>query len=485
MLSKTEVLSEIEKLLATKNLTLLSEYVASNPLAEDYCNQLLYSFANNIPRSDDLEKCEMLLKVGANPNYFFNNEDSAYYGSLLQAVASYSNGTLIEMLLSYGAKADFYVEPKLYSRELYKQIGYSDEKINEIFALAIKRRTSMSIAEKIEDMAKRRKLPVQIAFQDYKERLGVNPSESIKTCSLLAKATISGCGADSQIKNTLNKIYTTLKIEIAKAVVEASQTNRQLIIIVGEQHSSIASLIIEQMILMIAKNHGFKLLLTEHNKFIERCLKTKGVIPTKEREWSVSMSIDKLLPGLGFTSKPVDLGHWGAKKIGQNYDDYEDLTSPKKNFSNTSSEGVRYRNAIIQRVIIEGMNENCLLFVGSYHLYGLLEQTPFPKDISLLTICAENASLKKESSQLERNFALEAKHIIRPDTELDQICEFLSPEVAIEYVNNLNSAQALQRKILFFANPYNPSDLDNYGLIKVTEAELVSTKKPEIIKTLT
>ena len=86
---------------------------------------------------------------------------------------------------------------------------------------------------------------------------------------------------------------------------------------------------------------------------------------------------------------------------------------------------------------------------------------------------------KLPGENLER-YALESPHIIRPEKQLDAICKFLSPEVAIEYVNKVHySMQTSQQKLSFFAQAYQPSAVETYVVVEGAKAEEILSNKAQ------
>lgn len=381
-----ESLPEMDaRLNPSEDIQALRNYVESNPNAKDYVNLILYYLACSTENKfSNPELAKMLLEVGANPNYIHENDNSEGYKSVLEVAAELGKSWLVAMLLEKGANPVLYVKYKIPSGEKFAEVAREEAQ----------RVANLSKTEQIIDMVQRGKLPIQVGFKNYQKRLRENPSSIREACALLAKRTIFALNLEPNLLKLFRKQYEILQAKIAKSFAEAKKKEQQFIIMVGEHHEGLSSLVIEQMVLLICKDLGIHTLLTEHNQYMEDTLNERGYIPTREREWLVSLTINKQSKSHGINIIPVDLGHFGAEKIGKNFNSYEYLTGPKWGFENSSLEGIKYRNEIIHNVIVEGIKNDSMLLVGASHLYGLREETPFPESIAVLSINAEKKKLQ-------------------------------------------------------------------------------------------
>lgn len=431
------MIEDIERLLLSpNNQDELIRYINNNSAAKECINMVLAKLVSNAAIFDvkNIEKARMLLLTGANPNYI------NYRGeSLLQIAAYNGQGSLVELLIQHGADVLQYVPKMKIPRQDWIEFGLSDEEIDIKYAKEETRVAAMNTSEKIKEMSWQEKLPVQRAMKNLVNHKYDSNGQGVKACTILSNKSISALNNEKQLLETFQNQYKFLENLIRNAIEEATVSNKQLIIMIGERHTSLNSLIIELMVMLIANKYGIKTWLTEHNKHMEECVKKYNHIPTNEGKWSVSLTIYEQLESLSMNSIPVDLGHWGAKKIGPNYNDYEDLKKPNPDFHDTSIEGMRYREKIISDVISDGVKQSAILVVGSAHLEGLLEITPLPTE-RIHAICissAERADLiaaAKERNEPSFRYPLESPKVQHPLPELEKFSAILSPETAVSYV---------------------------------------------------
>ncbi len=418
--------SDIDPLLDhPEKLDELCQYVTANPTSFSYINKRLYRLASlqNKLTETQLKQCEILLNAGADPNYIYGGPGDAIHQSVLQAAAGEGHFSLIKLLISRGAKADLYVARKW---------KHQNDNLTE--------------KEKLEDLKRREKLPIQIAINNYKYHNKRKNTDMISSCLLLSEATLSALGMKDVLKQSLNKLYLYLFEKISKSFEEATINKKQLIIVIGESHSGTVSLIMELMTLQICHHLGISLCLFEHNKYIEWNVTHLGRMPTNEDQWQTALTVKEQLKTLGMRSQAVDLGHWGAKKTGDGYDDYEDLKSRRDNFNNESPEGIRYRNQVMHDVILSGIKEHSVLVVGSGHLQGMLEEIPFPENICTLAINSVHDLKKVTPADGDSNpqfwnnirFFLQKPHVLQPEEEIEKMSEFLDPVSAVQYVNEIH-----------------------------------------------
>ena len=412
--------------LKAKQLAELKQYVLDNPSAKGYLSEKLYEVMNRLyVGKETLIQCEMLLEAGADPNYI-NNKNKNDTNSILQSSIRMDSPTFIESLLRYGAKPDLYVTFNDW------RAANTDNASPEI---------------QLSSMIWRKKLPLQLAVRKYINTEYKANANIKKICEILAKATITK-EIEQHIIKILENQYKVLEEAVKNAIQNARKSNKQLIIMVGETHNGISSLIIEAMLILIAKQNGIETVLTEDTKWIKKSIEDDDYYPCCGGKWLISLPIHKLIKFLNMQSIPVDLGHFGAKKIGEKYDDYEELKKIKSDFDPQSNEGVKYRNEVMRDVIIGGIKQDSLLFVGCGHLYGLLEETPLPDDT--ITVMAVNACYSEMKIELilhkhgkleekDKQFVLESNKIIQANEEgLDLISSLLNPEIAIDYIRKVH-----------------------------------------------
>ncbi len=358
-----------------ENLDALKAYVANNIEAQSYLDEALYGIAQQDSLyEDNIRQYKMLLKAGANANYILESNQK----STLQAAAAKGNDALILALLEAGAN------PVLYVPEKSKNNNQDPENMSKI--------SNMAHEDKIQEMRQRGKLPLQICIN---ENFAYSRSEKIiKSCDILTTKTFSALNLEPKINDIFKSLYQELAEQFHKRYIDAKKQGKQFIVMIGESHSGIPSLVIELMLMNIAKAYGINTVLTEHNKYIVDCLNKNGWIPTnrgnESSEWSCGVIVHQQCQRLQMKHIPVDLGHWGEKKTGPNFDNYEYLKSSTSKFDERSPEGIKYRNQVMHNVITKGHHDDALLLVGAAHIYGLMEELPFPDLIAVMAISPEN-----------------------------------------------------------------------------------------------
>jgi len=166
----------------------------------------------------------------------------------------------------------------------------------------------------------------------------------------------------------LEQIYSDLHTIISNALAEAEKSGKKLLVIAGEQHSSLYSFLLQVLLLLVVKDHGIKNLIVEFpEKFVNSILSSPRPVKTLNTEFSIPFARRKLKMSI----IPADL-------------DYIQL-----NPSNENKDGVREEEMI--RCCHEKIKDHALFIAGSNHVKPLSEQLKavfhvVPINISKITV---------------------------------------------------------------------------------------------------
>lgn len=204
--------------------------------------------------------------------------------------------------------------------------------------------------------------------------------------------------SESQIENKITILYQQLLSLISTEHKKAKSKNKKLMILIGEDHSSLNSHIVELLVLIICEYYfGFKVILEEldeigykimRDNYNERALR---YYPFKV--WEKCNSFYSFVNELGGEIIPIDLGHCGAKKLPNG--EYEVLAYGRVEFDPTSTEGVNYRNKVMHEIAHLKARGNVIAKVGCAHLDGLLNKTDMNNDFHVVTIDATGISMEE------------------------------------------------------------------------------------------
>ncbi len=183
---------------------------------------------------------------------------------------------------------------------------------------------------------------------------------------------------------------------------------------------------------------------------------------------------------LGYENLAVDLGAFGAKKIGKKFNAYENLKQGSTSFDGTSDKGIKYRDEVMHEIITTGIQQNAVLIVDASHLIGLKNKSFINHQVlfinakdfiskNLDTILKQpNYSYNDFDTKVAYQFLLTDKSVFHPKEErLDGIEYFWHPVKIIQaakrihesYINEINtnvmpSIKSLcSRVVVFHRNP--------------------------------
>lgn len=182
-----------------------------------------------------IKKIEKLLQAGANPNY--QNE---WGGSLIYEALSGYNVELLELVLKFGADVNLHC--------IRKRIANQVRNSESLFKLALEgKNTSLqiSIDKYYQASMDGRELDGKKALRCYDL---ISEKFNIPTTYIISDETIS---------NIYMNLYQKIKFEMNN-----KKDNMPILIILGETHNSVVSLLIETMVFLIGKQFNIKLMFT-------------------------------------------------------------------------------------------------------------------------------------------------------------------------------------------------------------------------------
>lgn len=241
------------------------------------------------------------------------------------------------------------------------------------------------------------------SFKSYVDQLNIN-----KTV-----LDMSGISHINDIANKLVLLYREIFMLIDRACNKAKAENKRLMILVGEDHESLNSHIVEILIYIIANHYfGIDTLLDETDEIGYEIKKNKRRINEclvfNDAVWNKSMSLYDFVEALGGKIIPIDLGTAGGKKISDGV--YEQLKRPEFHvssdgsvyqFNGRSLEGIQYRNKVMHEVANLRAEHNVIAKVGADHLHGLLCETKLKDDFHVVTIDATGISFEFKKNRIK------------------------------------------------------------------------------------
>lgn len=367
----------------------------------------------------DENRIEALLKAGANPNYQNDNGDTLLH----EAIRSYSK-SLVALLIKYGVDVNQHFIPPY----RFPDPSKTDEKLQ--WAVEHERTSLQVITEKYYRARRdKQKDEIKEALECYDLVL---PKFSIP---LEYAATTE----------SIQQLYINLHYKIRK---ELQLANRKpVVVVLGESHLSLVSLLIESFIFLICKQFNFNLYLTETDKNNFEILKNGGIVPGSFADWKTIYDNLPFALDLGYEAVPVDLGTFGGRKIGKNFNDYEEIDPYESKIDPVSEKGMIYRDQVMHDVISESVNQNAILIAGASHLIGLQKQKF--NNHHIVFINASNFlpnqithlnEIKDKYQRRAAEFLLSSRSVYQPRIHcLKEIDYFWHPGRVIETAKNVHA----------------------------------------------
>lgn len=245
--------------------------------------------------------------------------------------------------------------------------------------------------------------PLQIAIAESK--ICCTPVKQ-QIVALLQKR----CRLPFQIKSLqrdANEIYKHLHHKIKQEKAFAESNGKSLILMIGETHEGIDSLLVESIVLHITNKLGISLLLTEYNQRIMQYVSThNGRHP--QGVWKVGESIYQLAQTLGISIMPVDVKHDISRKLGW----------------------INKRNKAMCEEVNQNVKQHAVQAIGALHFPGLLNEHHYDDSFHVVPInpLFPNSQPEELKSLYDSEDFLNVSELFSEEYDLS----FISIELAVE-----------------------------------------------------
>lgn len=196
---------------------------------------------------------------------------------------------------------------------------------------------------------------------------------------------------EMEFNQKIAEFHKALSAKIDAAKKEAQENNKPLLILVGENHNSESSAIIESLVLDIAaKKLSLKEVLTE--SFF-------SILKEKYRKYHIGpySYLDEKIKAKGLQTINLDLAI-----CQRNTGWIEEIPACKNNYPQllhvenaTSTEGIKIRNTVMADVAIHTELNDKIAVVGSAHLFGMIKETTLSEYYHILPINTWDCSLEQ------------------------------------------------------------------------------------------
>ncbi|MBS0289202.1 MAG: hypothetical protein JSS07_04085 [Proteobacteria bacterium] len=327
---------------------------------EHYSNQKLHN--------DEYDIIKNLLNQGADPNFSL---DEPYVMSWIEYAINSRDFRLYRLLLNFRADVN------LNSLNCSFQ-NYSDRLERSL------RMGSLPI-QKVNDLLK----------EDY-----FNKDYHSMYSTILAQSHQVIQNEFALIQQIVNEQYELIHSLIVKELSIATEQGKRLMILIGESHISINSLLVECIIALICFNQ-----LQIDTVFLELCktrldyLDKEGKALGRENIWHSMMTFYQFIKQYhNIKILPVDLGWNGATNVAGT----EFQQAPTNvTFDNSSQKGLEYRDLIISQISDAKAISHVIEVVGVSHIYDLMNNTTLTNRFHVVPINA--SGFTKNTQQKEKN----------------------------------------------------------------------------------
>lgn len=308
---------------------------------------------------------------------------------------------------------------------------------------------------------------IQIDRKDYFEIIKVLPyctqeDEIIYKCNDIHDyvKNISQITTDSdeheKIKTQMEQNYKELSFKLEKVIFLSKQSGKPLLILIGEDHSSMSGSFTNELILLdlISQKKLVKTIQTEDP------LNTFKLTYFGSHVWGFQSTIEEKIIQLGMKKKFIDLFRFNEtemkeyKEACDNFNLNACLKLKSKFISEVGS--MHKRNQLMAHSILESPHSDAVAIVGAHHIKGLIEDTELSQHFY---IAAFNTSPfsdwtfpDKESDYDDLDkaevFLLESKYVINIP-ELTSMSEhsgvFISPDILMQKTKAIHHAFDLKK----------------------------------------
>lgn len=360
--------SHLDAALGREDIEDSKELIRKNFELKDYINKKLYALVKandtffHAPLTPAvLQQAQILLSVGADPNYY---PDTASSITLLDKAVAVGSLDFVSMLLENGANT---------------------------FRTPIESLSNLSSTEDENFLSySRRMLSVQRAY----EKFMANCFDQInnKIFDLISKKILEEHG--KELEDHFKSVFLEV-IELVKAAKALAKTeNKRLMILIGEDHEGLNSCLIESMVYLAANAIGVNTVLTEQDEKMLDFFNKTGKRFTRANQWGAIIDFLKVVKDHDGKIVPIDI---------------EQTKLLDEGVVGKSAEDVVLRDNMMARCANQ-VKTDVVCVVGGGHLYGLLNKTDLTSNFHVLSISTTIADFKQiqELTATENKTTLEA-----------------------------------------------------------------------------
>lgn len=335
--------------LKTQDVDEAKRILIENPALQEYIDDQLYtladaqsSFYHGPPLSlkkDIYREIQKLLTIGANPNYCPDTSEMSL--TILDKAILTKDLIFVKDLLKQGANP---------LRNPTTDIAELGLKQNEHHR------------------------PIQRAYQLYlTDGFDISHKEMFK---VLSKAIWEkqGVELEKQFKTTFKSI--TDEIQIAKS--EAQKSGKRLMVLIGEEHVSLNSFLIELMVYIASfKMCDINTILTEQDQYMLDFFNKTGKTYTRGNNWRVINAFLTVVKENKATIVPIDIHH--TELLKKEKEENIPYLDTEKGIAERDQTMAECANAV---------NSDVICVIGSGHLDGMLNKTDLQSHFYILPISA-------------------------------------------------------------------------------------------------
>jgi hypothetical protein len=360
------VVFQLDTALKSRDLDQAKKLIEENPALQEHINKKLYTvvkaedtFFHALLTAHETREAHNLLFLGADPNY---RTDSKNNLTLLEKAVLAGDLSLTMMLLEQDANP-------------------LRDPIETLADLTLEKNKNFMAYQG-------HSLPIQRAYEKFRTNCFDRTNNEI--FDLLSEAVLIAHG--KELEEQFKSIFEQVIDEIKKAKEAAKTENKRLMILIGEDHHGLNSLVIESMAYLVAKELGINTVLTEQDqKMLDHFNKT-GKRLTRANQWGAIINFLNIVKENKGEIVPIDI---------------EQTKLLEEGIVGTSAEDVALRDKIMAQCANQ-VKSDVVCVVGDGHLYGLLNKTDLESNFYVLPISTTIADYKKIQKITKNTMTLEA-----------------------------------------------------------------------------
>lgn len=350
---------QLDTALKSNDLDRAKKLIEENPELQEYINKKFYTLMSKIllniqvmPTDSEIQEVENLFSIGADPNY---QTDSEFSRTLLEQAVLAKDLFYTSMLLEWGANP-------------------LRDKVAMLADLTVE-------ASKNFRNYSAHTLAIQSAYENF--RTNCFDGKNNEIFSLLSEAILTAHG--EELEEQFRNVFKYVIDEIKQAKECAKTENKRLMILIGEDHHGLNSLVIELMAYLVAKELGVNTILTEQDQKMLDHFNQTGRRLTRGNQWGVIIDFLKIVKENKGEIIPIDVEQTKLFDKGP--------VVPEKEGPVRDATMAQCANQVKSDVV-------CV--IGDGHMYGMLHKTDLTSNFHVLPISTTIADYKK-IQQLQRD----------------------------------------------------------------------------------